>query len=265
LGYTEIHELIKLTAMIHEAVLMRTAERVTAYLEKYAVKIGAERREDVLHLYDTMHEVFPEWVIMTCPMMHRDIHYASKNCLYVFGYEQDYLVRNSSMEKYFNHVHDADQEDLFNCFAQLHDFLENISPEDHHEYRTVFYYRFRKGDGKYIHLHDEKATLNLKGSGNLYYGLFRDVTADRPFTGVKLEIFRKEETLKRVFEFKPSEESRSLSKREKELVVLMRQGLSTKEIAWHLNISHHTVRNIKSKLFEKYNVNNSIELLNMTA
>jgi DNA-binding CsgD family transcriptional regulator len=68
----------------------------------------------------------------------------------------------------------------------------------------------------------------------------------------------------KITEFKPSAGS-NLTSRESELVTLIKQGLSTKEIAWYLNISHHTVRNIKSRLFEKFNVNNSIELLNMTA
>jgi len=49
------------------------------------------------------------------------------------------------------------------------------------------------------------------------------------------------------------------------LLSFIKQGLSTKEIAWHLNISPNTVRNIKSKLFEKYNVGNSIELLNIAS
>jgi DNA-binding CsgD family transcriptional regulator len=53
-----------------------------------------------------------------------------------------------------------------------------------------------------------------------------------------------------------------LSKRETELVALIRKGLRTKEIADQLKISHHTVRNIRQRMFEKYNVNNSIELLN---
>jgi DNA-binding CsgD family transcriptional regulator len=250
--------------MIHEAVLMRTSERVNTFLEKYAVRVGSEGRDDVLKLYDILHEFFPEWVIMTCPIMHADIHYATKNCSHVFGYGQDYMIRNASMEKYFRNVHEDDHDDLFRCFAYMQDYLENISPEEHHEYRCVLYYRFRKADQKYIHLHDEKATLNLNGSGNLYYGLFRDVTEEKPFTGVKVEIFKKEQSLKKIASYKPSEDRRPLSKREKELVGLIRQGLSTKEIAWHLNISHNTVRNIKSKLFEKYNVSNSIELLNMT-
>ena len=41
-------------------------------------------------------------------------------------------------------------------------------------------------------------------------------------------------------------------------------GLTTKEIAAHLNISNNTVRNIKSRMFAKYKVNNTIELLNRT-
>ncbi len=53
-----------------------------------------------------------------------------------------------------------------------------------------------------------------------------------------------------------------LSKRETELVALIRKGLRTKETADHLKISHHTVRNIRQRMFEKYNVNNSIELIN---
>ena len=99
--------------------------------------------------------------------------------------------------------------------------------------------------------------------GNLYYALYRDVTQERTFAGVKMELFRQGQTLSKVKDYKPSAERTQLSKREEELVTLIKQGLSTKEIAWQLSISPNTVRNIKSKLFEKFNVSNSIELLNM--
>lgn len=39
--------------------------------------------------------------------------------------------------------------------------------------------------------------------------------------------------------------------------------LTNKEIACRLNISHNTSRNIRSKLFEKFKVNNVVELLNV--
>jgi DNA-binding CsgD family transcriptional regulator len=250
--------------MIADAVLARASDRIINYIEKYVTLVDAGRKEEVLELFDTMHRLFPHWVISTCPMIHPDIEYVSKNAAFVFGYNKDYLLKNSRINKFLGHVHSADQEDLYACFTYLHDYLEQIDPAEHHCYRSVLHYRYRKSDGQYIYLHDEKATLTLKGTGNLYYGLFRDVTAEKAFTGVKLELFKQDHVLNKIKEFKPSAERNPLSKREGELVTLIRQGLSIKEIAGYLKISPNTARNIKSKLFEKYNVSNSIELLNMT-
>lgn len=249
--------------MIRELALKRTSDKAIAYIENYIRLVGADKKEHVLELFDNMHRFFPQWVIATCPVMHPDIHYVSSNAPFVFGYPSDYLIGHSRIEKFFQHVHDADQEDVYQCFAAMQGVSESVPPEEHHLYRFVFHYRFRRENGQYIHLQDEKASLHLPGSGNLYYALFRDLTADRAFTGVKAEIYKQEETLRKIKEYRPSAENNPLSKREAQLITLIKQGLSTKEIAWHLAISHNTVRNIKSRLFEKYKVSNSIELLNM--
>jgi DNA-binding CsgD family transcriptional regulator len=251
--------------MIKESVLTRAAARISYYIENYVSAAGAEYKEEVLEMFDKMHQLFPHWVIMTCPMMHPDFNYVSKNAPYLFGYSSEYMIRNVGIDKFFNHIHEADQQDLYDCFSVMHDQYESIMPEDHQKHRAVFHYRFKKPNGQYIYLYDEKATVQLRGSGTLYYVLFRDITAERSFTGVKVELFKQEDqVLTKIREYKPSAQRTALSKREQQLVNLMRQGLSTKEIAWYLNISQNTVRNIKSKMFEKYNVNNSIELLNMT-
>jgi DNA-binding CsgD family transcriptional regulator len=250
--------------MVKEAALMRMSQRLTAYIEKYVKIAGAEKREEVIDLFDKMHLLFPHWVIMTCPVMHPDINYASKNFRYVFD-DAAIPTINNRIQNYFEKVHDADQEDLHSCFSFMHDYLEMIPPELHYQYRCIHHYRFKKQNGQHMYLHDEKAVLNLKDSGNFYYGLFKDISGEKIFSGVKIEVFRQENTLRKVTEYKPSAERNPLSKREGELVTLIKQGLSTKEIAWYLKISHHTVRNIKSKMFEKYNVSNTIELLNMTA
>jgi DNA-binding CsgD family transcriptional regulator len=255
---------LKRYVMIREATLIRMANRLAAYIQNYVTLAGADKREEVLNLFDKMHLLFPHWVIMTCPVMHPDINYVSKNYACVFGDNTD-CVTDRSVTKYFNQVHDADQQDLYNCYDFIHTLLETIPSELHYQYRNIYHYRFHKANGQYIYLHDEKAVLNLKGSGNLYFTLFKDITAEKPFGGVKTEVFKQDHTLTKITEYKPSAERNALSKREGELVTLIKQGLSTKEIAWYLKISHNTVRNIKSKLFEKYNVNNTIELLNMTA
>jgi DNA-binding CsgD family transcriptional regulator len=244
--------------------MMRSVDRIAAYIQKYVTRVGAEKREEVFDLFDNMTLLFPQWVIMSCSMMHPDLQFVSKNGPSVFGYDHDYLMACSSAKKMISHVHEADKDDLFKCFSVMHELLEDFLPGDHTSHRFILHYRFRKANGQYMHLHDEKATVNLQGSGNLYYALFRDITNERPFTGVRLEVYHQQELgLVKIKDFKPGAANNPLSKREGELVTLMKQGLSTKEIASHLHISHHTVRNIKSKLFEKYNVNSSIELLNM--
>ncbi len=250
--------------MVRAGTLIRMADKLTAYIEKYVTLAGTEKKEEVLDLFDKMQILFPHWVIMTCPIMHPDIHYVSKNYPYLFGNNSEQVI-NGGITKYFEQVHDADQQDLHRCFDFVHNLLEVIPAQLHYQYRCVYHYRFKKQNGQYIYLHDEKAVLHLKGSGNLYFSLFKNITAEKPFSGVKTEVFKQEPALKKITEYKPAAERQSLSKREGELVTLIKQGLSTKEIAWYLQISHHTVRNIKSKLFEKFNVNNTVELLNMTA
>jgi DNA-binding CsgD family transcriptional regulator len=249
----------------------RADARAISYINKYVQRVGVQRREEVFALFDRMHHIFPHWVIGTCPVMHPDIVYISPNATAILGYDPAFMAANCKAENYFDLIHPADQDDILQCYLFMNEFMESMPPEQHADYRCAFHYRFRKANGQYIYLHDEKAALKLATDpyggeeGNLYYALFRDNTSDKPFTGVKAEIFRQDMTLVKVNEFKPGHEKQSLSKREAQLITLIRQGLSTKEIAGHLSISHNTVRNIKSKLFEKYNVNNSIELLNLTA
>lgn len=250
--------------MINEVALKRSVQKVTTYVQQNVKLAGIEKKEEVLEIFDKTQKLFPHWAIMTCPLMHPAIQYMSENAPGVFGFDSSYR-QMSNVESFFNHVHEADQQDLYACFDFIHDFFETILPEEHQHYRCVYHYRFRKSNNQYIYLHDEKATLNLNGSGNLYYALIRDVTTERSFSGVKLELFRQDFSLVKIAEYRSSAERNLLTKREGELMALIKQGLSTKEIAWYLKISHNTVRNIKSKMFEKYNVNNTVELLNMTA
>lgn len=250
--------------MVSDAEIRRSAEKLSSYINKYIRLVGTDRRNEVLQLFDSMHRLFPHWVIATCPMMHPDISYVSKNSEPLFGYTTDYFIENSRAEKFFSHVHEQDRSDLHECFEFLRDQMEGIAPGEHHQYRCMLHYRFRKADGNHIYLLDEKASLQLADKSLLYYVLLRDITSERSFNGVKAEFFHHEEVVQKIKEFKPSER-KNLSRREAELVGLIRQGLTTKEIAGYLNLSQNTVRNIKSRLFEKFNVGNSIELLNLAS
>ena len=58
-------------------------------------------------------------------------------------------------------------------------------------------------------------------------------------------------------------DNQSLTKREIEILQLIRQGLLSKEIADRLNISIYTVNNHRKNILTKLNANNAIEAINL--
>jgi len=61
------------------------------------------------------------------------------------------------------------------------------------------------------------------------------------------------------------EEVYTLSKREKEVIALLAQGKTSRQIAHELNISHHTVNNHRKKMLQKTNTANVSELMSIAS
>ena len=71
----------------------------------------------------------------------------------------------------------------------------------------------------------------------LYYFLFRDISGETVFSGVKVTVYKDGMGEKKILEYNAASKLSRLTSHEAELIPLMRQGLSVKEIAWHLGIS----------------------------
>jgi DNA-binding CsgD family transcriptional regulator len=238
--------------------------RVLAYINNSIQPEGNGAQDDVLKALYNMHKLSPTHAVITCPVNHRNFFYISENCESIFGYDARCMAEHfKEIKDYFSQIHSADTSDLKDCLEFFASFMKDESPADCHKLRAIFHYRFRNAEGKYIYLQDEKATLFTEEKKIVHYSLIRTMPVEAIFSGVKLEIYKDENVLKKIFEYKPSAIGKRLSNRENDVVRLIKQGFTTKEIAWHLSLSHNTVRNIKSKMFAKFNVNNTIELLNM--
>jgi len=242
--------------------LVRKAEYIINYISDQGLLHHPNVPEDILPVIHGLHQLFPQWVTVVCPFHHPNWFFVSENCESIFGYPQEDMVAQMQPKKFYEQIHEADIEDVYRCYSFIDEFLKVEDPADYHKLRFVFYYRFRRKDGRYVWLHDEKATYQTGNKSLLYYSLYRDLSQESTFNGVKLDIYKLEGELKKIGEFKPSS-TRKLSMRESQLIGLIQKGYTTKEIAHQLSISHNTVRNIRSRMFEKYKVNNSIELLNM--
>jgi len=238
--------------------------RILNYIDHLSPEAGDPDHDVITALYH-MHNLSPTYAVITCPVRHGHFFYISENCSAIFGYSAEYMALNfRSLSQYFSQVHPEDIVDFQDCINYFKSFIQDGPPEEHHKLRAVFHYRFRNGEGEYIYLQDEKVTLITTGGKNIHYSLIRNTDDAALFTGMKIEIYRQGPGMQKLGEYKPAASRNKLSAREADLVRLIKKGLTTKEIAWQLSISHHTVRNIKSRMFEKYNVNNTIELLNIT-
>jgi len=241
--------------------LSRAGEKVISLVKEISGEQELISMEDIFPFMDTMQMMFPQWVFMICPFHHPESRYVSNNCERVLGYTHDHIYELFPAG-FAAYAHEDDQQDLKECFSFLRNYLKENSPEKYFDLRLSFQFRLRHKNGNYLLVQDEKASLTLKNSARVYYSILKDITEEIPFTGVRLDIYKQDTTQEKLAEFRPATHHIRLSKRESQLVSLIRKGFRTKEIADQLKISHHTVRNIRQRMFEKYNVNSSIELLN---
>jgi DNA-binding CsgD family transcriptional regulator len=244
--------------------ITRAAERLIAYVKEHAIEKEISSIDEIMPLMDTLQQIFPGWMVVVCPLHNRHTRYVTDNCQQIIGYSASYFMQDAGHLTFYSHVIEEDREEMADCFTFLHEFLQQIPPAEFSSYRFIFHYRYQHNDGTAVYLHDEKASLGLNNQQYIHYSIIKTVGQGTLFPGVKVEVFKQDKTLRKITECKPASKNVRLSKRETELVELLRNGLTTKEMAYRLNISHHTVRNIRQKLFGKYNVNNSIELLNKT-
>lgn len=242
---------------------MRVAEKIMGHLNERAELENVETIEEAIPLLESIASMFPAWVSMICPFNHPERRFISANCTSIFGLDAAYFKSHMTIENFFDLVHPDDAEDLHDCFAYLEKFLREQSPEEQQQVRVVFQYRIYAQNGQFVTLQDEKGVLRLPNNKNIHYTIFKDISRELIFSGVQLSVYRQAEGLIKIAEYKPTAENLKLSKREQDIVSLIRHGLTNKEIAYRLNISHNTSRNIRSRLFEKFRVNNVVELLNV--
>lgn len=130
------------------------------------------------------------------------------------------------------------------------------------DYKLINEYRVLNKDGVYIRVIEQHQIVERDDDGRLWLSLgVMDISPDQnEFNGVKSQILNyKTGKIFSVLSFMKEHENNPLSTRETEVLRMVGEGLSSKEISMKLFISIHTVNTHRQRILEKLNAGNSLE------
>lgn len=189
----------------------------------------------------------------------RQVVFYSSNYGRQLGYHPaDY---DSLGQKFFDEkIHPEDKRQLSENGVTIVKLLDNFSPTEKKEYKLVNEYRMLNAQHKYVRLIEQHQILELDRSGQLWLMLsFVDISPDQETPGgirSQLLNFRTGNMIPVGQMQKPQLE---LTKREIEILNMVRNGMLSKEISGRLAISVHTVNTHRQRVLEKLGANNSME------
>lgn len=156
-------------------------------------------------------------------------------------------------------------------FTQITDHFKNTPAEEHEMYIFSFNYRIKKGDGKWMHLYQQGSYITDPETKLPLYSIamVTDISAlKRENSSMLFSVDKKRNSndflgyknILTQYYYPEFEESR-LSDREREILGLLSDGLSSKQIADRLFISESTVVNHRKNMLKKTNSKNIAELV----
>lgn len=179
-----------------------------------------------------------------------------------------YAPSEVSVEFFMDKVHPDDRLWFLELQNKTIVFLEELPQKKRMKYKLRFDYRFQKRDGSYIRVLHQAAVAQMDENG----GIMRTLVIHTDITHLKTE---KRPVLSFIgMDGEPSyidvqpmhiyaKGKETLTKREKEILLLLIKGKLSKEIACILNISRQTVDAHRKNMLRKNSVATTGELIGM--
>lgn len=233
------------------------------YLDIIRVKKNGVTRERIKHLVEVYHQVdqalpkIPKIYYILNLFLRPSYEFLGKNTSAVSGHSRAYFLKKGP--KFFlENLHPEDRKIVINKIyregLKYYRKLKKHQDTFHIEYN----YRFKHADGHYIKLQERVHILK-----NSFLGpqlIMGEVTRmeDQPDSLVKATFYYVDDEdnrikiASRVYSDQP--ELDSLTARERDILQLVAQGHTNKTIAEMLNISEHTVRTHRNRVWKKLKI-----------
>jgi DNA-binding CsgD family transcriptional regulator len=201
--------------------------------------------------------------------------YRSNKYLYISPSLCNYLgidynnTLNDGFESISPLIHPDDLFILENTlFKKISSFLSAQTEQENQNYKFSYNFRIRKKDNSYISMSIVSKILgfNKKGKILVDFGLISPIIHMMQTNSIVLNISKanNEEDYDSIFQEEYKKEvttNLDLTRRELEIIQLLKKGMDSKAIAEHLSISLNTAKNHRRNIFEKTNTNKVTELL----
>lgn len=189
----------------------------------------------------------------------KQIVYFSNNFGRTLGYDpSDYQDLNYQFFDALIHPEEKHKLAVFGLSAFK--MFNAFTSEEKLSHKVVYEYRMKNAENNYVRLVEQYQILELDPSGQVWLLMsIVDVSPNQePEAPVKCQLlnFKTGQFIPMDVESKTDLE---LTKRELEILRLVRQGLLSKEISDKLSISVHTVNTHRQRFLEKLGANNSFE------
>lgn len=190
--------------------------------------------------------------------------FVSKSFSEIFGYNISKIATIEKQGDYFeSRFHPDDRDKLLDLQITLGNFIYSLPPEQRNDYRNIFQFRILNKENEYVNVISRHHVL-LKDRNTkawIVMGMM-DISPDQsPLDHVKCSVINRK-TGKIFMPSNLSADYFHLTKREKEIVQMIKQGALSKEIANSFKISIHTVNNHRKNILGKLNADNFIEAIN---
>ena len=192
----------------------------------------------------------------------------SRQCDAVLNFSADKMMEGG-IDFVLDRYHPDDLR-LFNnqIFTDRLRILKGIPAEQHKDHIFSFNYRVKNGKGEYINLLQRNSFIQSDDEGNplLSMGVLTNINhfkEENPVVQLVEKINHLTGSIQLINKntYYLREEDKIFTKREKEILLCLADGLTSKQIADKLFLSEHTVINHKRNMHNKSNTQNAAALI----
>lgn len=189
--------------------------------------------------------------------------YASQNCNELLGPDFREMLTNKEVRILKTVVHPDDYALFEEMRLHFYTFLLSLPVMQRKDYKFLHQYRILNSHHEYVRFYLRQQVLELDSRGNIWLVMgIMDLAPDQnPNQGFEASILNYKTAKKLLLAEFINNNAPKLTRREKEVLLLMKAGLLSKEISDRLSISINTINNHRQNILKKTNASNAIEAI----